>query len=273
MATEPLPISEDKTVPIAPAEPFVSISYKRSPTIGKLVAAMCKAQLAFDPVKKESENPAFARGGKVSKYADLFSLISATRKGLNTNGLTIMQFPNLTVNGKVLVVETLLAHESEEWISCELMLPAADERGFTAHSIGKAMTYARRYSWQSITGTVGEDDDDGNDASGVGSKAAAQAVAEAKIAQFKAKKAAEQPPKQYPDQLCLLPLNNNLFEVSGDPEVMNAHKELLLANGKRKGEKVHMTAEQLATFRYQFEDQRGGIITTLKPTERQPGED
>ncbi len=164
-------------------EVFSSMTYKRSATIGKLVGAMCKAQMAFTVVRKDSENPAFARGGKPSKYADLCSIVNATRDALNKNGLTIMQFPNMSLSGKSLVVETLLAHESEEWISCELVLPAADDRGFTAHTIGKAMTYARRYSWQAITGAVADDDDDGNAASGIGSREAAQAVAKAKAAQ------------------------------------------------------------------------------------------
>jgi ERF superfamily len=211
MATEPLPepLPAVFSVPgpyTVPLEPFVSVTYKRSATIGKLVAALCKAQLAFAPVRKESENPAFARGGRPSKYADLYSLVSATRNALNQNGLTLMQFPNLSTTGKTLVVETLLAHESEEWISCELVLPAADERGFTAHSIGKSMTYARRYSWQAITGTVGEDDDDGDSASGVGSREAAQAVAEKKIAEHKAKK---EPPAKVTSIFYTLPERHN----------------------------------------------------------------
>jgi hypothetical protein len=68
-----------------------------------------------------------------------------------------------------------------------LRLPAADDRGFTAHSIGKAITYARRYSWQSLTGATAEEDDDGNNASGVGSREAAQAVAQEKISELKTK--------------------------------------------------------------------------------------
>jgi hypothetical protein len=159
----------------------------RSTEIGKLVTALAKAQLTFDPIIKESENPAFRRGNKVSKYADMFSLVNATRKHLNNNGLTIMQFPSITLEGKNLIVTTLLAHESGEWIASEIVLPAVDERGFTAHSIGKAITYARRYSWGSIIGAVAEDDDDGNDISGQGTHEAAQAVANAKLAEYAAK--------------------------------------------------------------------------------------
>lgn len=142
---------------------------------GKLAGALAKAQLNFKPILKESENPAFVRGGKVSKYADLHSLISATMPALAAEGLVIIQSP--TTRAKELVMTSTLLHSSGEWCSHELTLPAADDRGFTAHSTGKAITYARRYSWQCLIGAAAEEDDDGNEASGVGSNQAAQNVA------------------------------------------------------------------------------------------------
>src|SRR5476651_60518 len=83
-----------------------------SPSLGKLAAALAKAQLAFTPVLKESENPAFMRGGKASKYADLHSLISATRPALAANELVIIQSPS--TRGKELVLISLLLHSSGE---------------------------------------------------------------------------------------------------------------------------------------------------------------
>jgi ERF superfamily len=158
----------------------------QSHSLGKLAAALAKAQLAFTPVYKESENPAFMRAGKASKYADLHSLISATRPALAANELVIIQSPS--TRGKELVLHSLLLHSSGEFYRQEIVLPAADDKGFTAHSIGRAITYARRYSWQSLTGATAEEDDDGNDASGVGSREAAKAVADRKIAELQAKK-------------------------------------------------------------------------------------
>lgn len=146
---------------------------------GKLAGALAKAQLNFKPILKESENPAFVRGGKVSKYADLHSLISATMPALAAEGLVIIQSP--TTRAKELVMTSTLLHSSGEWYSHELTLPAADDRGFTAHSIGKAITYARRYSWQCLIGATAEEDDDGNEASGVGSNQAAQGVAKKQL--------------------------------------------------------------------------------------------
>src|SRR5690349_4217356 len=84
-----------------------------SPTLGKLAAALAKAQLNFKPVLKTSENPAFARGGRVSKYTDLHSLISATMPALAAEGLVIIQAPN--TRGKELVMTSTLLHSSGEW--------------------------------------------------------------------------------------------------------------------------------------------------------------
>jgi len=261
--------------PAATPEQPTQLNVKRSVEIGKLVTALCKAQLAFDPIYKESENPAFKRGNRVSKYADLFSLVTATRKHLNANGLTLMQFPTVTLEGKNLVVTTMLAHESGEWISHELLIPATDDRGFTAHSIGKAMTYARRYSWQSITGAVAEDDDDGNEVSGQGTHEAAQDIAKRKIeagrqgkdvnAPLEAAKAQEMP-SEGPSQLICYPIGDGWYEVTGDSEVMEANKGLLLLYGKRKGREkiVQMEAGQLDTFRHEFCEVRGNLLSTLK---------
>lgn len=178
---------------LIPLEVVEETPMRMSKDIGELAAALAKAQLGFKPVLKESENPAFKRDGKNSRYADLFSLVSATRESLAKEGLVIIQSPS--VRGKVLVMTSTLAHSSGQWMSHELSMPAADDRGFTAHSIGKAMTYARRYSWQCLTGAVAEEDDDGNEASGVGSTAAAQDVAKRKVSELEAKKANGSVPK------------------------------------------------------------------------------
>ena len=60
------------------------------------------------------------------------------------------------------MVETVLAHESGEWISGELLLPLtkADAQG-----VGSAITYGRRYGLAAIVGIVADEDDDGNAAS------------------------------------------------------------------------------------------------------------
>lgn len=172
----------DTAVTEAPAgiQPvFEEMRMNQSPELGKLAEALAKAQLKFTPITKDSSNPAFKRGDKVSKYADFASVLRGTQHALAEEGLVVIQLP--TVANKVLVMTSKLLHASGQWIDNELTMPAADDRGYTPHSIGKAITYARRYSYQCLVGATAEEDDDGNEASGVGSKTAADAVAKAKL--------------------------------------------------------------------------------------------
>lgn len=162
----------------------------RSPEFGELVAALALAQREFQPILKGNENPAF-RG---SKYADLATVIEATRKPLADNGLAIIQLVSTSMveESRTVTITTMMAHKSGQFITNELILPATMRNEFSAQTIGSAITYGRRYSWQAITGTAAEVDDDGNSASDQGSKEAAQAVAQRKIAEH-ASKAKESP--------------------------------------------------------------------------------
>lgn len=132
------------------------IRFERSETIGKLTDALTKASSEFDEVKKTTENPYFR-----SHYADLAALIGATRKALSKHGLAIVQLPQVSENRAS--VTTLLTHISNEWISTVLALPATKQ---DAQGLGSAITYARRYAYQSILNIAGEEDDDGNAAVG-----------------------------------------------------------------------------------------------------------
>jgi hypothetical protein len=54
-------------------------------------------------------------------------------------------------------VETLLLHESGEWISCQTPIVCAKQND--PQAFGSAITYAKRYSLQAILGVPSEDDD------------------------------------------------------------------------------------------------------------------
>jgi ERF superfamily len=156
----------------------ITMNWSMSPSIGKLVESLAKSQLKFDKVLKDSDNPAYR-----SKYADLATVIDATRPFLAAEGLTIVQMPHARfseADAKELTLTTLLAHSSGEWISSDLTLPAMMRERFDAQSVGSAITYARRYALAAMTG-VAQEDDDANKASGIGSKEAAQQVAKRKI--------------------------------------------------------------------------------------------
>lgn len=124
----------------------------QSETLSKLAPALVKAQAEMGVAYKDSTNPHFR-----SKYADLTSIITASRDALTANGLSVLQraYPN----DRGIQIETMILHASGEWISDGgLFLPAAklDPQGF-----GSAMTYARRYAYAAMLGII-QDDDDGN---------------------------------------------------------------------------------------------------------------
>lgn len=121
-----------------------------SSTITELAKALTKAQAMMKPVKATNENPYFK-----SKYADLAAVWESCRKPLTDNGLSVVQTTEC-VDGKV-IIETVLLHESGEWISSQISLtPAKND----PQSIGSAITYGRRYSLSAMVGVCAEDEDD-----------------------------------------------------------------------------------------------------------------
>jgi hypothetical protein len=127
----------------------------QSETIGKIAAALSKAQATMGVALKDSTNPHFR-----SKYADLTSIITASRDALTSNDLAVLQRAQPHERG--VQIQTTIVHSSGEWISdAGLFLPAAklDPQGF-----GSAATYCRRYGLAAMLGIV-QDDDDGNAAS------------------------------------------------------------------------------------------------------------
>lgn len=126
----------------------------RSESIGQLAMALAKAQSSMTGAVKDSANPFFK-----SKYADLSSCWDSWRTAGPPNGLAIIQNPAFINSG--VEIETILVHESGEWISNYLWLPIAKD---DAQGIGSAITYGRRYGFCAITG-IAPEDDDGNAAS------------------------------------------------------------------------------------------------------------
>ncbi len=129
---------------------------QKSEAISSLTKALIKVQSDLKPASKNAENPHFR-----SKFADLNSVWDSCRELLTKNGLSVIQGNSVGMDNTV-IVETILAHESGEWIQSELCLPLSksDPQG-----VGSAITYGRRYGLAAIVGIVADVDDDGNAAS------------------------------------------------------------------------------------------------------------
>jgi hypothetical protein len=119
--------------------------------IGKVGAALAKAQGAMSPPPKNKSNPFFN-----SKYADLADCIEHTKKPLTDNGLSISQV--IDIEQGMYILRTLLIHTSGEFIESKYIL----SKGLTPQKFGSELTYARRYSFCAIIGISADDDDDAN---------------------------------------------------------------------------------------------------------------
>ena len=126
---------------------------EHSPELGELAGALAKAQAEMGKARKSEANAFFK-----SKYADLASVIEAARP-ISAHGLAVTQFPN---NGELI---TMLVHESGQWLKSRYPIkPVKDD----PQGIGSAITYCRRYAYQSILGLATGEDDDGEAAMGRG---------------------------------------------------------------------------------------------------------
>lgn len=128
----------------------------QSDSIKELATALAKAQATIQPANKNATNPHFR-----SKYADLGAIWDACRKPLADNGLSIVQMPTDSGDGRV-ALTTMLLHISGEYISstCSTRLQQDSAQG-----VGSALTYLRRYALAAMVGIVADEDDDGNAAS------------------------------------------------------------------------------------------------------------
>ncbi|MFV1944305.1 ERF family protein [Pseudomonas luteola] len=127
---------------------------KMSDQIDALAKALAAAQAEIENASKASVNPHFK-----NRYADLAEILNTSRPVLSKHGLSIVQMPFFS-EGKV-GVETVLMHESGQWIANELLGPCVKQ---DPQGVGSAITYYRRYSLAAFAG-IAQEDDDGSAAS------------------------------------------------------------------------------------------------------------
>lgn len=132
-----------------------------SEAIDKISPAVVKAQSELKHAIKDSENGAFKQGGKASKYADLTAVWDAAKGVLAPNKLAALQ--DVVCSDSGVGVRTRLLHESGQWIEFDPPMIPLEKR--TAHGVGSALTYGRRFSLSAALGVVADSDDDGNAAS------------------------------------------------------------------------------------------------------------
>ena len=148
----------------------------RSDSITHLASALAKAQAEMPVAVFDATNP-FLK----SKYASLGAVIQSSRPILAKHNLSLVQFPISGPNlglGKspaqgdgaqgtarpttdFIGVESILMHESGEFIAERISIPLTEEKGKSkVQSAGSTLTYLRRYSWASILGMYSDEDTD-----------------------------------------------------------------------------------------------------------------
>ena len=153
----------------------------RSESITHLAAALAKAQSEMPVAVFDATNP-FLK----SKYASLGAVIHASRPILAKHKLCLVQFPvsqgtphpacghllpsaekdgaqgTARPTGDVVGIESILIHESGEFVAERISIPLTEEKGKSkVQSAGSTLTYLRRYSWASILGMYSDEDSDG----------------------------------------------------------------------------------------------------------------
>ena len=116
-----------------------------------LAAALAAAQQEMGHAQLDSENPYFK-----SKYSSLTAVIDAV-KPLANHGIAFIQHARPVDNG--VGIETVFYGHSEAIGTGVVTVPVAKP---DAHSIGAAITYAKRYSLAMACGISADEDDDGN---------------------------------------------------------------------------------------------------------------
>ncbi|MCM3208526.1 ERF family protein [Paenibacillus illinoisensis] len=98
-------------------------------------------------------------------YTDLDGIFDAIKQVYKENKIAVLQEPKTfsDENGLMLSIETMLLHESGEWVKSEPLQVAASTK---MQDLGGQITYLKRYSLSAISGLPTEKDDDGNGASG-----------------------------------------------------------------------------------------------------------
>lgn len=132
----------------------VTLDDLQSASINEIAAALTRLQMQLNHARMDAKNPHYK-----SKYATLESVIDAAKKPLADNGLSVFQGA-IRVNGKDLLV-TQLMHISGQWLRS--FTPILNEKN-TCQSFGSGLSYARRYGLSACL-NIGEEDDDGNEAS------------------------------------------------------------------------------------------------------------
>lgn len=120
-----------------------------------LFAALAKAQGEFQPVERDKRVVIQGKDGKPGYsffYAELASVIAATRPALSKHGLAVFQ--PIHYDGDTWWLLTIITHAEGAALTYRVRLPGAED----IKAFGGQITYLRRYTYAPAVGVASEDD-------------------------------------------------------------------------------------------------------------------
>lgn len=127
-----------------------------SESLDKLAQALVKAQEDMPAIPMDGLNPYFK-----SKYATLGNVIATTRPILAKYGLAVTQMVTSDGEGLAVGVNTVLVHESGQWIESSVKMKLGFEKN-AGQEAGALISYLRRYALSAILNVYADEDVDGN---------------------------------------------------------------------------------------------------------------
>lgn len=127
------------------------IGQTQSPSVGKLMEAMAKAQA--NVVVPKFNRVGQARGGRY-KYADLGAILQAAYATYSPHGVAVICQLNACGDGSHIFICRL--HFGEEFIASTIHVPKTNED----QQMGARLTYRRRYNLALLCGLFAEEDGD-----------------------------------------------------------------------------------------------------------------
>jgi len=130
---------------------------EKSESISNILSALSLAQGQIKGAKLDGTNDYYK-----SKYVSLGSIFESCREPFFDNCLCVIQTIEDAEIGFV-KIRTMIGHASGEWIAGTCSMPTTIKDGMiNAHTIGSAITYARRYGLSAMIGSYDYDDDGEN---------------------------------------------------------------------------------------------------------------
>lgn len=126
---------------------------------------LIEVQKEIGEIEKDAKNPFFKKESDGAPYATYDTIVKKCKEVCNQHGMFISHIISIVYgpnNESQSMLTTLITHTSGEKISSEM--PLLNKVG-TDQGMGSSITYAKRYTLQSLLAIGTKDDDDGNSAS------------------------------------------------------------------------------------------------------------